>query len=393
MSYWSDKAIEKMECPNLGQLDTYVCSECVVDEALVDLVTANLQENECSYCGKLDDSPCAAPFNVIMERIFSAISTCFSDAQDIDLPWVDGGWITEEVYREEIIAEFDPGWDGPFVTDVIECLDPSAYWTEHSNGDWAISNPSETLRYGWEGFKNQVLTRTRYLFLSEPEDKSEFGRPDYLPISRMLDALGHLVNKHSLVRTFDPGAQSYFRVRVSTGTANWSEPSDFGVPPQEKSSAGRMNPAGIPYFYVAMDEQTSIAEVIYNPVKYYVAMFQAILPVRLLDLTDLPTLPSLFLPELYDERHELLFLREFLDDITQPIVKDGREHVDYVPTQIVSEFFRHRYRGTDGEGIDGIMYPSVKNIGGTNIVIFASSNDELSELFQLVEFHESNNAL
>jgi hypothetical protein len=107
MGYFSDKSIEEWESPNIKERDTAVCDSCMVDYALAELVNANLKYHECSYCGRKEPQPIAASFNVVMRRIYDSISTTYADAQDIDLPWVEGEWITEEVYREDIIFEFD----------------------------------------------------------------------------------------------------------------------------------------------------------------------------------------------------------------------------------------------------------------------------------------------
>ena len=57
------------------------------------------------------------------------------------------------------------------------------------------------------------------------------------------------------------------------------------------------------------------------------------------------------------------------------MVHDGREHIDYVPSQIVTEYFRHVYRTYDGKPLDGIIFPSAHVRNGKNFVIFASSDD------------------
>uniref|UniRef100_UPI0013D35F87 RES domain-containing protein n=2 Tax=Pseudomonas TaxID=286 RepID=UPI0013D35F87 len=46
---------------------------------------------------------------------------------------------------------------------------------------------------------------------------------------------------------------------------------------------------------------------------------------------------------------------------------------DYVPTQVVTEYFRHVYRTDDDHQIDGIIYPSSKT-GNKAIVIFADDS-------------------
>ena len=52
-----------------------------------------------------------------------------------------------------------------------------------------------------------------------------------------------------------------------------------------------------------------------------------------------------------------------------------REHIDYVPTQILTEYFRKRVKGDGGSAIDGVVYPSARRRGERSIVIFASQDD------------------
>ncbi len=44
-----------------------------------------------------------------------------------------------------------------------------------------------------------------------------------------------------------------------------------------------------------------------------------------------------------------------------------------VPTQVVTEYFRHIYQTSDGKSIDGMIYPSSKT-GEKAIVIFTDTN-------------------
>jgi hypothetical protein len=93
-----------------------------------------------------------------------------------------------------------------------------------------------------------------------------------------------------------------------------------------------------------------------------------------LDLSSLPPVPCIF-DGSRDQRDTLLFLNEFVKSITAPVVHDGREHIDYVPTQILTEYFRRRAAGDDGPAIDGIIYPSSRRRNGRSIVLFASQMD------------------
>ena len=88
----------------------------------------------------------------------------------------------------------------------------------------------------------------------------------------------------------------------------------------------------------------------------------------------MPPTPSFWFTPLY-ERDQLRFLRSFTESVTEPVVHDGREHIDYVPTQILTEYLRHEYGTYNGQRLDGIMYPSAQHNTGKNIVLFTNQDD------------------
>ncbi|WPX17187.1 RES family NAD+ phosphorylase [Pseudomonas sp. 10S4] len=138
----------------------------------------------------------------------------------------------------------------------------------------------------------------------------------------------------------------------------------------------RMSPVGIPMFYGAFDLNTAIRE-IYEPdnakgKKVASGEFTALRNLRVVDLSKSLPIPSLFDPKLQTLRNYYRFMNNFINDFTKPIERSDRAHAEYVPTQVVTEYFRHVYRTGDGAQIDGIIYPSSKT-GQKAIVIFADS--------------------
>jgi hypothetical protein len=94
----------------------------------------------------------------------------------------------------------------------------------------------------------------------------------------------------------------------------------------------------------------------------------------MLDLSELPPVPSLFAAP-REWRGALLFLREFVKSISAPVVHDGGEHIEYVPTQILTEHFRKEVAALNGATLDGIVYPSARRRGGKSLVVFRSRDD------------------
>lgn len=134
-----------------------------------------------------------------------------------------------------------------------------------------------------------------------------------------------------------------------------------------------MSPAGIPMFYGAADEYGAIAETVVGRLPkgeiLNVGVFETVDSMHVLDLTNVPGIPSLFSPSRH-LRPILRFLRSFVNDLSKPIKKDDRVHTEYVPTQIVTEYFRHSFHSDNGPLIQGIFYPSSRAKGYVACVLF-----------------------
>jgi hypothetical protein len=193
-------------------------------------------------------------------------------------------------------------------------------------------------------------------------------------VSRILDAIGDAVEQVDIIRDLPPPTK-FFRGRVGPVSRPYRTARRLGPPPPHKAAANRMSPAGIPMFYGALDESTAVAETIHGRLKkgeiVCVGSFLTVSEVRVLDLTALPPVPSLFSHQ-RDLRPVLKFLHAFVHDLSKPIKKDGREHVEYVPTQIVTEYFRHSYLCPDGKPVEGVLYPSARIRGGIACVLFVT---------------------
>ncbi|ENW94406.1 HEPN-associated N-terminal domain-containing protein [Acinetobacter dispersus] len=381
MGYWSDYQIKQSEQPNLSSVNKTVCSDCAMDDFLSDLVLKNLCSNKCSYCLKRSEQYIATSYEVIMQHIYKTIFLYYKDAQETNMPYVEKSWLNDQVDIEDIFLDFDPGWCEQLSDDLKSSADPNWYLIHHVDSDWIALAEHEIFAYGWNKFKEQVLYKTRYLFLNQTES---YGSED-IPVSSMLNELAQLCRDLNLIKEI-PKDTEVFRVRSHCDNKSFTQFSDMGVPPRGIASAGRMNPAGISYFYVAYDEVTAISEVITNQEYWSIAKFKLKENIQVIDFSNIPKVPSEFDIKAISEREKLLFLHNFVNDLSKPVEKDGREHVDYVPTQIVSEFFRYVFLPT----IKGLKYNSIKNVGGLNIAFFESDNDELEKIFELISISLNN---
>lgn len=162
----------------------------------------------------------------------------------------------------------------------------------------------------------------------------------------------------------------------------------MGAPPNEIANAGRMNPAGISYLYMSFESGTAYAEVLGRPpCGAVVARFVSKKDLKVLDLSALPGIPSMFDDKNRREYEVLTFLYKFVNEITRPLQKDGREHIEYVPSQVVSEYFCRMFKLNRKTKLDGIVYPSAVRRSGKNIVLFPVENS-LAGFPQIVDFTE-----
>lgn len=376
--------MDEITAYSLSFIEKSICFNCIADDYLAEIIKSNLTQKKCSYCLSVGNKNIACEYKLVAQKIYDRIFLSYKDAQDTGMPFVEGEWLIEQGYIQDVINDFDPGWDDQFIEDLCESADPNLYLVPHVQDDWVGVPESAVLSYGWQGFKEQILYKTRYLFLTQKSSRYD----DFysVPLTSMLDRLGDLSNRLGLISEI-PKYSNFYRVRAHKKGQGFTEFEEIGVAPKRLAGAGRMNPAGIPYFYIAFISDTAKLEVIDDQKYWSLAKLKLLNNIQVLDLTELPPVPSIFDIQQHSLREEILFLYEFVEDLLKPVAKDGKEHIDYVPTQVVSEYFRYVFEPK----VQGIMYPSVKHSGGVNIAFFESDNDEIQKIFNLEEIIECEN--
>lgn len=349
-----------------------ICSACVSDPFLVRWIDDNATAYACRFCGREDDAPIAASFDEFVGVIVRGIGFDWNHPDDEGIMYIsaEGGYqaAVSDIY--EVLGNYDISSDGDVIEALVECIDDNG-WVER---DYYIGDKSRRLSWGWESFKEVTKHQTRYLFLSpEADDQSDF------PASQMLDEISVLLAKKlkdfDLIKTVGQDA-SLIRIRI--GAAAYATASEIGSPPEEYAlQSNRMSPAGIPMFYGAFDVDTAKAETL-DPIEHAgrtlsIGSFQPVRDLQVLNLADLPNVPSVFDADRHHLIHRLRFLHAFAEDIAKPIARDGREHIEYVPTQIVTEYFRRVFQRADKTRLDGLIYRSSRQPGGKAFVLFCEN--------------------
>lgn len=361
--------------------ETFVCQHCVRDPYLADLVRRNPQSRRCDYCERRARGAFAAPAADILAAISKAVHHYYSDPTEAGVPY-DEGFIVEPVDIGEVLMDLSLDCSDEFSQAVLDAFGDSM-WVPSVQGHWSGSHLSDRMRYSWASFQRLVKHQTRYHFAHQPADDREELSP-----SEFLEAIGHAAETLSIACTINAGTLLH-RARVRAPGSTWKpEAQTMGAPPNELASAGRMNPPGISYMYCALERATALGELAPTPpIVLAAAQFTLRSDVRVLNLCGLPPPPSVFDIARNDQLEWLGFLRGFAREISRPVRKDGSEHVDYVPSQVVCEWFAQVHgRGERGAPLDGILYPSAVVPGGQNLVLFPRRDTRYKPTFEAVEF-------
>ncbi len=351
-----------------------VCADCLGDEDLKVYVRGHADAKECSFCGATSEEEIAAPLTVLVDHMQVCLGDHYDDPDNAGMVYesAEGGyqgevWDTHEFVQWHLGLDLPNDKDGKLLGAICDGLGDHLWCSAYL---YALS-PGEALAYSWRTFCTLVKHGSRYFFTQNAHDPEE---RELLSPSELLNVIVHYACSNGLVQTI-PRGQKYYRARFQARDARLVAPHELGPPPREKAAQNRMSPAGIVMMYVSEDELTALHETAATPGTYAIGKFRTLRDIRILDLADLPPVPGLFneVPDTleYNPRKTLIFLHDVANEIARPIARDDRVHIEYVPTQVVTEYVRSTKIG--GERVDGIRYRSSRRGGGISLVLFADA--------------------
>lgn len=356
----------------------YVCASCIVDgeSALKKYIEMNADESYCDFCDESHGNVHSIPIDNLIEYM----RRCVSQEYDDPANWLyyersEGGYqgVTFHAYDlilEELEIDFPKDKNDALLQRVLSGFDHQEWCKDDPYGPSIL----QVAQFSWQKFSRIVKHENRYYFGTRKEEKII---SDALTPGELLDHILDYAKQIDLVKEINAGLILY-RARAWEDGKPLKSPEDLGPPPTDKAlQPNRMSPAGIPMFYGSEDSETAVLETASQPDCFSVGKFQTNRPIVLLDISNVPTLPSIFetdpesLP--INPRRAIQFLRHISEEISKPITRDSHPLIEYVPTQVVTEFIRSRQY--DGETIDGIKYDSAKNPDHSSYVLFATQDD------------------
>ncbi|MFT5872629.1 MAG: hypothetical protein ACI8WT_001565 [Clostridium sp.] len=357
---FTKRMLEDNESRGFSSKDTYVCHECVGNYALKKHIKHIGVCKRCNYCG---NNRVSVEIDDLMVIIISGIRFEYEDATGImAYDKHEGGFFGATTWDNyDLIRDLNDEMQiesSNLLDDITEMMDDSITWCKKS--PYASCENEEMLSL-WDSFCEQVKYKSRYVFLqansirSNPYEKEPF---------EILKYIGESIGNLGLVKSI-PKRTTFYRGRMHNSTEKLEDATTLGSPPSEFAKSNRMSPEGISMFYCANDINTALLE-IYDRDKE-IATVTEFYNMRNIMCVDFTKINYIKVPSLFDEQNRnkieaIIFLKRFNENITRKIEK--LKSVEYVPVQVVAEYFRHLFLSENNCKIDGIIYnSSIMNTG------------------------------
>lgn len=360
------RLMEEYESREFGEVpEKYICYQCIGDNGLKEYIQRNATHKRCSYCKKRSKKNSAISLENFILYVQQCLRAEYETIENSGTPYEsrEGGWQGPEQEIDDILDEH-PLWSdsGEIEEEVQDILSDNTYAKEFTG------TPSDWNSEYWSKFVDLVKYKARFiLFRRDFTFEYDFDDPRYI-----LDTIGNLLP--DIAQTV-PAGLKLTRVRGSNEGIEGMLATNLGTnSPRRTKDPFRMSPAGIPLFYAAESAATAAAEVsTKGEYKFYhIGTFETSREVVLIDFTAKLPMPSIYDEDKAHKREGILFLRRFVKDMSLPVGKNGEENIDYLPTQIVTEYIRYLCK-IKGKNVDGVRYPSTQHEGGICYAFFVDS--------------------
>ena len=358
-----------------------VCHWCVRDTYLANELLDRGTLRSCSYCFELRNTfqldELATKIHEVIDRHFQLTPNEPVEPEELWDRAMGRDWVRSGISPSDLVAEIT-GVSQEIADDVVKLLSQTLGWRNVPDGGEdpyqyearheELGPETGTYWSIWERVPNSIRDQARY-FNTDAESVlsrlfSELHSLRTLAGESVVQVIGAYDVDMFIWRARRASSEDQLRTILTNPAA------EMGPPPSESAPAGRMNAAGIPVFYGALEQDTCIAEV-RPPVGSYVVTgkFQLLKTVRLLDLNllqDVTIETSYFDPEYADRSNRVAFLKQFGRELTRPVMPED-ETREYIATQVIAEYLAHKMQPR----IDGIFFRSAQtDPPGENVVLF-----------------------
>ncbi len=354
-------------------IGTFVCQNHFHDDYVNNHIRENGKKNRCSYCGK---KRIVVELESVLEILAIGLDYIYEDPANSRYLNKD----SEYGYDGNIMPFSEVWWDDPFdlrieddqlLEDVYNQLETDQLYCTRDE----FGSHEDFLHDLWDHFKFVLKHKARFAF----HFPNTFKKWNLSDPGDILHQVQYAILKNKMIIELPENSKLY-RTRQHQFVDEVYEAHHIAsLPNSLNKTSGRMNAAGISLFYCSQNIELTIKEVVNkrrNSCPYYtIAIFKNKMKLRLVDLTKLPDIPSIFDTENNRFRDILFFMKTFMEEISLPI-KNKNSVLDYLPTQVITEYLRYN----PDLDVQGMVYWSSKIPLKKNIVLFYDHEESLKEL-------------
>ena len=345
------------------------CPKCFISPYLIEIISKEDSQGDCDFCKSQQVSLYPASnlypfFSSILDlyvpsdesekSIAQCLKSDLGGALNVFSEIVDDnvGNLLEAIFAKELET-------------MSTLLKSNVALEKHS----LLTGQADEIHNIWNDFKDEIKNTNRF----------------HIQNTIDLDTLKDFFNHENLGKEITKDT-IFYRCRISDSQGYAIE--QMGNPPSEVATAGRANPKGISYLYVADSIPTALYETRASLYDYVsVGEFKVIEDLKILNLKNPKDDP---IPWAEKEEIEnflifIPFIQTLQAEISLPIRKRDKT-LDYIPTQYISEFIKSL-------GFDGLQYRSSLYSEGFNLAIFKPEklkciNSEVYEIRGIKLDHE-----
>jgi len=354
-------------------IGTFVCQNHFNDDFLNEKIRKEGEKGICSYCNK---RLIVIELEAVLTLIAVGLDYVYEDP-------ANGRYLNKdsEYGFDGNVQPFEViWWDDPFdlriedkklLQDVNNQLSTDQLYCERDE----FGSHEEYLHDLWNHFKEVLKHKVRFAFHFS-ETFRQWNLSDPIDILHQVETT---ILKHNMISAL-PAKTILYRARQHSIENEVNDATRIAsLPNFLNKTAGRMNAAGISLFYCSKQKNVTVKEVVSKrrtSMPYYTtAIFKNKKELRLVDLTKLPEISSIFDETNNHSRDVIFFMKSFVTEVSLPVLQKD-SILEYLQTQVITEYIRFN----PDLNVDGMIYNSAKDPNGKNIVLFYNHEESLDNL-------------
>lgn len=343
------------------------CERCFKDNEIKEIIKSLGNIGDCEVCGNRTCSIYDTNINNNLVDFFEGIIDIYTGCDDLpeSFPKGDLHLLKDELNNRWNIFNISSDKIYNLIINICSeryLVNPKIFYSPiailSSNNEDYLEKNCIFKTYTWDEFKKSILYVNRF--------HTSIINTNVLQIFC------------DYIRTPYLEGNVFYRARIANEKGFKKE--EMGAPPLGQASAGRINPEGISYLYLASQKEVAIHEIRAAAYDYIsMAKFRLKQNIEVIDIEELDKISPFKEIDYTQYAVNKNHLKTISEEIARPIRPQSTK-LEYLPVQYICDYLK-------SQGYNGIKYKSTMCTNGYNIAIFDESLFECIEV-SLIDIKE-----